>query len=104
MSCESIKRVVRVTITKEIEVELTSSVFGEMSLDEYLAGFRNSLWHVDGIDDVAIYAAGSAAVGQMGVDMDGVGLIDHHYSTFPRKPDVSIRILSDECESEIIAP
>jgi len=99
---ESIKRTVRVTIEKEIEVELTPTVFGGMSQDEYLAEFRKGLWHVDGIDDVVKYAARCAAYGPLGVEEDGLGLINHRDSIYPRKGDVLVHEISDDCECEIL--
>lgn len=99
---ESIKRTVRVTIEKEIEVELTPAVFGGMSQDEYLAEFRKGLWHVDGIDDVVKYAARCAAYGPIGVEEDGLGLINGRDCIYPRKGDVLVREISDECECEIL--
>ena len=99
---ESIKRTVRVTIEKEIEVELTPAMFGGMTVDEYLAEFRSGLWHVDSIDDVVVYAARVAAYGPIGVEEDGLGLVNDRDSTYPRKGDVLVRELSDDCECEIL--
>ena len=99
---DSIKRTVRVTIEKEIEVELTASMFGEMSIDEYLAEFRSSLWYVESIDDVVEYAARVAAYGPIGIEEDGLGLVNDRDSTYPRKGDVLVREISDECECEIL--
>lgn len=99
---ETIKRTVRVIIAKEIEVELTPAVFGGMSQDEYLAEFSKCLWHVDSIDDVVKYAARCAAYGPIGVEEDGLGLVNDRDSTCPRKGDVLVREISDECECEIL--
>ena len=99
---ETIKRTVRVTIEKEIEVELPPAVFGGMSQDEYLAEFRKGLWYVDGIDDVVEYAARCAAYGLIGVQVDGLGLVNDRDSTYPRKGDVLVHEISDECGCEIV--
>ncbi|MCB1900062.1 MAG: hypothetical protein KDH16_12270 [Rhodocyclaceae bacterium] len=99
---ETIKRTVRVTIEKEIEVELTPAVFGRMTKDEYLAEFRKCLWHVDDIDDVVKYAARCAAYGPVGVQEYGLGLINDRDSNYPRKGDVLVHEISDDCECEIL--
>lgn len=98
----SIKRTVRVTIEKEIEVELTPAVFGGMTQEEYLAEFRKGLWHVDSIDDVVKYAARCAAYGSVGAHEDGLGLVNGRDSTYPRKGDVLVHENSDDCECEIL--
>lgn len=99
---ESIKRTVRVTIEKEIEIELMPSMFGGMTEGEYLAEFRKGLWDVDSIEDVVKYAARMAAYFGGGMQHDGLGLLDAHFSTHPRVPDVKFREISDESEEEIV--
>jgi hypothetical protein len=96
------KRVVRVTITKEIEIELTPTVFGAMTQEEYLASFCNGLWKVDGIDDVFKYAARMAASHGEGCEHDGLGLLGGRYTTHPRYPDVKFHVLDEDTEEEII--
>lgn len=98
----TIKRTVRVTIEKEIEIELTPAVFHGMSEEEYLAEFCKGLWDVDGIDDVVKYAAEIAATCGSGYQHDGLGLLAYSHSTFPRVPDVKFNELSNEVETEII--
>ena len=97
----SIKRTVRVTIEKEIEIELTPAVFNGMSIDEYLAEFRDGLWHVDTIDDVVKYAAILAADNGGGIQHDGLGLLDSN--DFPRQPDVKFTVVSEDTDAEVIA-
>ena len=97
----TIKRTVRVTIEKEIEIELRPSVFNGMSVDDYLAEFRNSLWDVETIDDVIKYAAIIAADNGQGVEYDGIGLIDS--SDLPRPPDVKFNVISEDTDAEVIA-
>ena len=99
---ESIKRRVKVTIEKEIEIELTPAVFGGMTEEEYLAEFRKGLWHVEGIDDVVLYAARLAAGYGVGHTHDGIGLVGSFHSIYPRVPDVKFREIYDECEAEFV--
>ena len=94
------KRTVVVTITKEIEVELTPAVFGPLSVEQYLDEFRKGLWPVDGLDDVFKYAAEMAAHYGDGTH-DGLGLIGPHYSTYPRVPDVKFEVKEQSTESEL---
>jgi len=75
------KKTIRVTIEKVIEIELTPAVFGQMTEAEYIAEFKKSLWHIDGLDDVYIYAASIAAHHGGGIEHDGLGLLSAHYST-----------------------
>lgn len=96
----TIKRTVRVTIEKEIEIEFTPAVFGGMTLEEYLAEFNRSLWRVESIDDVFKYAAGIAATNGGGCDYDGLGLVND--TDYPRPPDVKFNVISDDLEAEVI--
>jgi len=99
---KTIKRKVLVTIEKEIEIEMLPGVFENMTQEEYLAEFRNGLWHVEGIDDVVKYAARMAATMGGGYQHDGLGLLSESFNTYPRIPDVKFTILMDECTEEII--
>lgn len=96
------KRIVQVTIIKEIEIEITPKMFGPMSEAEYLAAFSKELFAVDGIDDVFKYAARMVAYHGGGMAHDGLGLVSAAHSTYPHEPDVKFRELSDECEEEIM--
>lgn len=98
----NIKRVVEVTIVKKIEIELMPSVFGKMTQEEYLNEFSKSLWEVDGIDDVVRYAARVVSDNGDGYQYDGIGLIGHSDSTYPRIPDVKYRVLDEYMEDEIV--
>ncbi len=98
------KRKVRVTITKEIEVELTPAVFGGLSEEEYLKEFRSSLWHVDDLDDVFKYAASLAATSGGGYTHDGIGLLDASHSVYPRVPDAKFTELYELIETEFMEP
>lgn len=98
---ETIKRTVKVTIEKEIEVELMPSMFGGMTPEEYLAEFRKGLWHVDSMDDIAKYAAKTAALCEEG-HYEGLGLVGYSESTYPRVPDVKFKIIDDFTEATIV--
>lgn len=97
------KRIVRVTITKEIEVELTPSVLGPMTEEEYLAEFNAGLFPVASMDDVIKYAGEMAARYGSGVSHDGLGLVGEHYVTTPKVPDVKFRELDEEVEVEFVS-
>ncbi|BEV09330.1 hypothetical protein [Methylophilus sp. DW102] len=96
------KRTVLVTIEKELEIEFTPAVLGDMTEQEYLEHFSRYLWQVESMDDVFKYAAEVAAKFGSGLTHDGLGLVSCHYSKYPREPDVKFREISDECEVEII--
>lgn len=98
----AMKRIVRVTIIKEIEIELTPAVFGPMTQDEYLKEFNDHLWNIDGIDDIFKYAAAMTAHHGGGLTHDGLGLLDWQHSTYPRVPDVKFKVLTDETEEELV--
>jgi hypothetical protein len=101
---EAIKRKVRVVIEKEVEIEITAEYFERlgMTLEEYLTAFRKGLWEVEGIDEVVKYAANVAATNGAGCEWDGLGLVNHANSTYPRIPDVKFSILSEDVETEIL--
>ena len=92
----SIVRKFTVTIEKEIEVELPDN-FAE---EGYLKDFREGLWHVDSVEEVAAYAARMAAVYGAGISHDGIGLLDYDWATYPRVPDVKFRELYEEITEE----
>lgn len=98
MSNQTIKRIIRVTIEKEIEIEFPAEFGG----DEYLKNFCSGLWRVYSLDDVFKYAAEMAAHHGSGHSFDGLGLLGQHDHQYPRVPDVKFKITSDETESEII--
>lgn len=96
------KRTVRVVIEKEIEVEFMPSMLGDMTAEQFLSEFNESLFEVRSLDDVAMYAARMAAYFGGGFNHDGIGLLDTVSATYPRVPDVKYRVLSDDAETEII--
>jgi len=94
----SIKRTLRVTIEKLITVELPDKV----ATPEWLAEFNKFMWPIEGIDDVAKYAARMAAIGSTGCELDALGLVDYHYSTYPRVPDVKVWEHDESIEEEVV--
>jgi len=92
------KALVRVTIEKEIEIEITEKLFGGLTEQEYLEEFRKGLWHVDSMIDVAKYAAIEAATGGRGLQLDGLGVLDHSDAD----PDVIFDIKDESIETEVI--
>lgn len=101
---ESIKRKVRVTIEREYEIEFTPALFGSMSEEEYLTEFRRALWPVDSMDDVAKYAARTAAFYGGGMQHDGLGLLGEKGCCYPggKIPDVLFDEIYDDCETEVV--
>lgn len=96
------KKIVRVTIETEVEVELTPIFFAQLSEAEFLAEWRKSLWEVESMDDVIKHAAVMAVSYGSGVTHDGLGLVSSIHMTQPRIPDVRFREISEEIESEIL--
>lgn len=99
---ESMKRKVLVTITKEIEIELTPAMFAGLSQEQYLQEFRDGLWPIDGIEDVFSYAASMAAHHGGGYSHDGLGLLNESDCAYPRDADVKFKLLSEETETEFV--
>lgn len=97
-----IKKTVRVTIEKEIEIELMPSMLGPMSTEQFIEEWQNSLWQIEGMDDVIKHAAVMAATFGGGVTHDGLGLVDYDHATHPRVPDVKFREISEDIETEIL--
>ena len=99
---KSIKRTILVTMTKEIEIELPPEFFEETPQDLFLKMFSEMMWPIDGIDGLFDYAARMAAEVGGGYTHDALGLLDVHYSTYPRVPDVKFRVNYEDTETEII--
>lgn len=87
-----------VTITKEIEIELPAG----FSDPELIREWSESLWPIEGVEDIAAHAAEMAAKGFGGYELDGLGLLGPAYSTYPRVPDVKFTEISEDCEVEPI--
>lgn len=97
----TIKKTVRVTIEKEIEIELTPTFFGEMTEEQIIAEWNKSLWPIESLDDVIKHAAVMAATYGDGHTLDGLGFIGGFHTTHPRVPDVKFREIYEEVETEI---
>ena len=98
---EPIKRTLRVVIEKEIEIELLPTLFGKMTVEEYIETFRKELWWIDDVDDIFKYAARMAAVWGSG-EYDGLGRVELRSSTYPREPDVKFTELDEFEEVEFV--
>ena len=98
----TIKKTVRVTIEKEIEIELTPTFFGDMSEEQIIAEWNKSLWPIEGMDDVIKFAAVMAATHGDGYSLDGLGLLGGMHTTYPRVPDVKFREIYEDIETEIL--
>ena len=99
---EPIKRKLRVTIEKEIEIEIMPSMFYGETEEEYLKQFNEGLWPVGGIDDVIKYAAQTAAVDGGGYSHDGLGRVEGVHMKGVVDADVYFNEISYEIESEFI--
>ncbi len=99
---EPIKKTVRVTIEKEIEIELMPSMFIGMSKEEFIAEWKKGLFPVEGMDDIIEHAAAMAAEYGSGYELDGLGLIGYDHMTNPRIPDVKFREIYSDIETEIL--
>lgn len=100
---ETIKRKLRVTIEKEIEIEIMPSMFCGNTEEAYLKEFREGLWHVDSIDDVIKYAAKVAATGGGGHNHDGIGRVESAYMRkLETEADVYFDEVSDDIEAEFV--
>lgn len=93
------RRTIRVTIEKEITIELPD----QKLTPEFLAEFSASMWPVESIHDVFKYAARMAARELTGYNHDFLGLLDNHNSTWPRVPDVKVWLHDESYEEEVIA-
>ena len=96
-----IKRVVRVTTEYEVEITLMPKMFGGMTIEEYIKNFNETLWDIDTVLDVAMYAARQAIVSGDG-EYDGIGNLISKYSSKAESADVIYRIRYEDTESEVI--
>ena len=100
---EAMKKTVRVTIEKEIEIELTPDVFGSLTIEEYLDEFSTILWPVNSIDEVFKYAAGMIAVAGEG-SYDMLGPVGRQDTENNGESWVKFKIVYEDREMEIVSP
>lgn len=96
MVTEPIKRRVRVTAEYEVDITIMPSVFGPMTLSEYIAEFDRTIVPVGSIDDVAEFAARTAVLYGSGIE-DGLGSLN-----VTDDADVKYDIVYEDAETEII--
>lgn len=96
MVTEPIKRRVRVTVEYEVDITIMPSVFGTMTLSEYVAEFDRTIVPVGGIDDIAEFAARIAVSCGSGIE-DGLGALN-----VTDDADVKYEIVYEDSESEIV--
>lgn len=96
------KRLVQVTITKEIEIEIMPSVFGPMTEAEYLAEFSQSFFKVGSLDDIFKYAAVTAAQYGNG-ECEGLGFLGERGMVFAKAVDVIYDEQSADVETEFLS-
>ena len=89
---------VRVTIEKEITVHLPA----HFASDEYLKDFREGLWPVENVGEVAQYAARMAAEMGSGYEHDGLGLLSYSHSEYPRVPDVKFDLDYEDVTADVL--
>ncbi|WP_218645278.1 hypothetical protein [Aquitalea sp. LB_tupeE] len=95
---DTIQRRVRVTIERELTIELPA----DFASDDYLQQFCDGLWDIDGIDDVFCYAAEMAVTHGSNSQHDGLGWICEKGIPPTRPIKVWFDTLSDDCDCEII--
>lgn len=99
MIAERIEYTVEVTITKTVKVQLPADLAKPESIEEW----RRGLWDIDGVQDIAKYAAEHAASGRAGFNLDGIGyLVGPHDSKKDSDTATVYEILDEDCECEIV--
>lgn len=91
---EKIKVRVRVTTEAVYDIYL-HPIFGT---EEGIEQWRDGLWHIDDINDIAKYAASMIATGQTGANWDGTGVIGKIGTKFPREPDTPYKEVKFEMD------
>jgi hypothetical protein len=93
MSMATTKKTMRVTITKEIEVEI----------NEWLAAFTETMFEIEGPVEMFGYVAGHIA--RFGNSfIEGVGPASTRYAVAPANARVLWRELSEDVEAEEVEP
>jgi hypothetical protein len=95
------KKIIRVTLEKEIEIELNhDEFFHGMTEKEYLEEFSKTFWDVKSMDDVYKYAAEMVAIHGSGF-YEGIGEIVSYYLINNKKYAGSYRELNSDVEVDI---
>lgn len=92
---KTMKKTVRVTIEKELEIDIPD----ELLTPEHVAAFSQSMWEIEGPDELFGHAARQIAY--YGAHfVEGLGQCGH------TTPDATVlfRELLDECEVEVLTP
>lgn len=96
----TITRTFDVTITRRVRINLPDA----FDTPEMLAEWCSGLWHIEGVEDIAEYAARLAADGSAEYDNDGVGRMVSEIIANHRKEldplTVTYSVLSDDVETE----
>jgi hypothetical protein len=99
MSMATTKKTMRVTITKEIEVEIND----ECLTPEWLAAFTETMFEIEGPVEMFGYVAGHIA--RFGNSfIEGVGPASTRYAVAPANARVLWRELSEDVEAEEVEP
>lgn len=100
MTVERIEFTVDVTTTKTIKVQLPADLAKPESIEEW----RRGLWPIDGVSDIAKYAAAEAASGGAGLNLDGIGyLVQPHDAKADSDAATVFEVLHEDCECEIVS-
>lgn len=91
------KKTVRVTIEKEIEIDIPD----HMLTPEYKADFESGLWKYEDENELFTYAARMAA-GQGDGHYEGLGFLGYRLAQYIATPDVRFEILYDDLETEVL--
>lgn len=97
--CTEEKIKVRVRVTTEAVYDIyLHHIFGTK---EGIEQWRDGLWHIDDINDIAEYAASMIATGGTGVNWDGTGVIGKLGTKFPNEPDTPYEEVSFEFDTKV---
>ena len=97
----TMKRKIRVTMEKDIEIEIMPSMFIGMTEEEYLKEFSETFWTVNNMDDIFKFAAKVAAVHGRGEE-EGLGMLEPKHMKGMCKADVYYGELVEDITAEFI--
>ena len=97
----SITRTFEVTITKRVRINIPDAY----DTPEMITDWRSGLWDIDGVDDMAEYAARLVADGAADYNNEGVGrMLDEVVATHRQDIDpltVTYSVLSEDIEATL---